>query len=69
MDLPGLFFALNISSYTLAIQEAFAKKGKIMNLSSSEIIILFIILIAVLGLLFLDGAGVGPVHRWQGKKK
>ncbi len=38
-----------------------------MNIPMSEAIVLLIILVAVLGLLVLDGAGGGPVHRGLNK--
>ncbi len=33
-------------------------------ISTSDAIVLFIVLVGILGLLTLDAAGVGPVHRW-----
>ncbi len=38
-------------------------------ITPTEAVWLFIILVGALGLLFLDAAGVGPVHRWLSRNK
>jgi len=40
-----------------------------MNIPISEAIMLLIVTVAVLGVIVLDGAGNGPVHRWLSGRK